>query len=116
MSSQILGVVLRSKDPAVTVKFYEALKLRSNYHEHGGPMHYELGPNSQGIVIEVYRQSDNFKRDAIMIEVPSIEEALKAIDEFLLTDFIYVVKDSVDMRFVYVCDPDGRHVMIIQKK
>lgn len=65
--------------------------------------------------MEVYARSSAFPRDAIMLNVDSIEAALTVAAEFGIqatTD----LKDAGDTRFLYITDPDGRPVMLVEKK
>jgi hypothetical protein len=114
MPTRIAGVVLRSTDRHVTARFYGSLGLAANEHEHGGPKHYEIGPSSEGFVVEAYLKSPEFPRDALMVEVDSIDAALAAVREFGSQPRT-AVKVAGDMKFVYVSDPDGRDVMLIEQ-
>jgi hypothetical protein len=114
MTSSIAGFILRSHNRRETADFYAALGLRPHEHSHGGPPHFEVGPNAPDIVLEIYSRSDAYHLDAVMIEVDSIEQALKAIEKFD-PDPLYPIKGE-GFRFLYVSDPDERCVMLIQKK
>ena len=118
MAAKIAGFILRAHHKGATARFYRALGLELHEHRHGdGPLHFEMGPNSGELVSEIYLRSDAFDRDAVMIEVPSIKRALDAIrDDFLFYQRENAVKEVKGLRFVYVLDPDGRHVMICEKK
>lgn len=115
MATKIAGFILRSHSRRETADFYAALGLNPHEHSHGGPVHFELGPNSPDIVLEIYQRSDAFYQDAVMIAVDSIENAIKAIEKFD-PDPIYPIKGDEGFRFIYVSDPDERPVMLIQKK
>jgi hypothetical protein len=114
MPTRIAGVVLRASDRHATASFYARLGLTTREHEHGGPKHYEIGPSSEGFVVEAYAKSAAFPRDAVMVEVDSIEAALEALVEFG-TRTRTALKVAGDMKFVYVSDPDGRDVMLIEQ-
>ena len=113
MPSRIAGVVLRAADRHATARFYARLGLTANEHEHGGPKHYEIGPPSETFVLEAYLKSESFPRDAVMVEVDSIDAALAGLAEFG-TRPRTAPKVAGDMKFVYVNDPDGRDVMLIE--
>ena len=113
MPARIAGVVLRASDRQATARFYARLGLATREHEHGGPKHHEIGPSSEGFVVEAYARSAAFPRDAIMVEVDSIDAALEALVEFGTRPRI-PLKMTGDMKFVYVSDPDGRDVMLIE--
>ena len=114
MTSRIAGIVLRAADRHATARFYAALGLATREHEHGGPKHYEVGPQSAEAVVEVYQRSAAFTTDAIMVEVASIDAALQAVLEVGARPRS-APKDAGEFRFVYVTDPDGRDVMLIEK-
>ena len=113
MPTRIAGVVFRSADRHATARFYARLGLGTREHEHGGPKHYEIGPASEAFVVEAYLKSAAFARDAIMVEVDSIAAALAAVSEFG-TRPRTEPKVAGDMKFLYVSDPDGRDVMLIE--
>jgi predicted lactoylglutathione lyase len=115
MNTRIAGIVLRASNRHITAEFYKKLGLNTNEHEHGGPKHYEIGPLSKENVVEIYQQSTTFTRDAIMLEVDSIDSAITAVSDLGIKPK-GEVKDSVSMRFVYITDPDGRDVMLIENK
>jgi hypothetical protein len=114
MSARIAGVVFRAADRHVTARFYARLGLAAREHEHGGPKHYEIGPPSEGFVVEAYLKSSAFPVDPVMVEVESIDAALAAVSALGARPRT-AVKTAGDMKFVYVSDPDGRDVMLIEK-
>jgi hypothetical protein len=114
MPSRIAGVVLRAADRHVTARFYAQLGLAAREHEHGGPKHYEIGPPSETFVVEAYSKSSAFPSDAVMVEVDSIDAALRAVEQFEIRPMA-AAKNAGEFRFVYVADPDGRPVMLIEK-
>jgi hypothetical protein len=113
MPTRIAGIVLRADDRHATANFYARLGLTAREHEHGGPKHYEIGPTSEGFVVEAYLRSAAFTRDAVMVEVDSIDAALAALAA-LGTRARTEPKTTGDLRFVYVSDPDGRDVMLME--
>ena len=114
MTARIAGFVLRASERHATARFYARLGLTTREHEHGGPRHYEVGPQAAEAVVEIYQRSAAFAADAVMIEVDSIDAALRAAAEFG-SQPAAPPKDAGDFRFVYVADPDGRPVMLIEK-
>lgn len=115
--TKIAGIVLRAKDRGKTAEFYRELGLITNEHSHGGPLHHEVSPVSDEFVLEIYKKSDmakKFTQDAIMIEVDSLDDALKVVGKFhrSLNSEIFT---SGDMTFVYVTDPDDRMVLLMEK-
>ena len=78
-------------------------------------MHYEIGPLAASCVVEVYKSTDSFPYDALMINVDSISDVL-------VTAARYGSKPTSDVRevsgtkFVYIHDPDDRMVLLIEKK
>jgi hypothetical protein len=120
--AHIAGLVLRASDKHMTARFYESLGLIPYEHAHGGPKHYELRGSlpktiveSHSAVFEVYQRSDAYSFDAIMVEVDSIDDSLKKV---LLCGVSPKgeIRDVGEMKFVYITDPDGRDVMLIEKK
>jgi hypothetical protein len=117
MSTKLVGIVLRADNKHVTAQFYEKLGLtKEDEHQHGtGPKHYGLNPVSPEYVVEIYASSPAFITDAIMLEVDSITEALLVAAQFSIAPEL-PVKDAGPFTFVYITDPDGRDVMLIEKK
>lgn len=115
MATRIAGIVLRTRDRHVTAQFYARLGLATHEHQHGGPKHFEIGPLSPDYVVEIYQGTEIFDQDAIMLEVDSIADAIAVAAEFGIspkTD----IRGSESMKFIYITDPDGRDVMLIEKK
>ncbi|MDB5264619.1 MAG: hypothetical protein JWN64_190 [Parcubacteria group bacterium] len=113
--AQVRGMIFRARDRKITARFYADLGLSEHEHQHGGPVHHELGPMSDTAVVEIYQASTKFNADVLMIEVDSIEEALKIISTYEITPKTEIMESS-DMRFQYVQDPDGRPLMLIKQK
>lgn len=117
MSTVIAGFVLRSTNKLQTIRFYEALGLTTQKHEHDGPVHYEIKPLSDDFVVEVYTKSDVFPEDAVMLSVDSIKDVLYALQVAGFCVRIKAgVRDSVNMKLIYVFDPDDRPVLLLEKK
>ncbi len=115
MVASIAGMVFRAANRHETARFYAELGLGVYEHQHGGPLHYEVAPMSDEIVLEIYLRSPVFARDALMINVDSIEVALEVASRFQI-EAKMPVRDTEDSKFVYINDPDGRDVLLIQKK
>ncbi len=115
MNSRIAGFILRAMDKVVTADFYSKLGLSLREHEHGGPLHFEILDASQNFVTEIYQKTEKFAMDAVMIEVGSINDALKIVKEFGIIPKTEL-KEMVDIKFMYITDPDGRDVMLIEKR
>lgn len=113
MQARIAGLVLRAQDKSVSANFYHRLGLDLREHEHGGPLHFEMGPHAPGVVFELYKASLKYPEDALMIEVDSLADALLVCAEF-------GIAPGEPMRpgaeFVYIVDPDGRSVMLVETK
>jgi hypothetical protein len=116
MPTEIAGIVLRSKDKTFLARFYFDLGLRTSGHQHGGPKHYEVTPLSDNGVLEIYSASEVFSQDALMLYVSSLPEALSAVASGYSIYPEHEIKETPDSFFVYIKDPDGRLVMLIQKK
>ena len=114
-TTRIVGFVQRAHDKHETARFYKALGLTTWHHQHGGPQHYEVSPVFGDVVLEIYQATPTFAKDAVMLEVPSISNALQIVETFGIfprTD----LKETTEMKFIYITDPDGRDVMLIEKK
>ena len=114
-TTRIVGFVQRAHDKHETALFYEALGLTTWHHGHGGPQHYQVSPMFGDAVLEIYQATQTFGKDAVMLEVSSISNALHAVETFGIlprTD----LKETSEMKFIYIIDPDGRDVMLIEKK
>jgi 4a-hydroxytetrahydrobiopterin dehydratase len=108
ISSAVAGFILRAPNREETAAFYRKIGLNADHHQHGGPAHFELGPTDPGCVAEIYRRTENFSSDAIMIRTADIDAALSVLGVEA------VCKDVGDMRLTYISDPDGRAVMLYQ--
>lgn len=111
----ISGIVLRSKDKIKTAEFYSRLGLVAHDHQHGGPMHYEVKDISKDFFVEIYQNSEKFCRDALMIEVEDMQDTLDVLKEFYVNE-ISELRETATMKFIYIKDPDGRDVMLIEQK
>ncbi len=110
----ISGLILRCQDKGATALFYLRLGLTTHEHEHGGPRHFEVGPISPDFVAEIYKASERFPRDAIMVQVGSLAAALEVLKEMKVAP-VSEVTVLPGYRFIYARDPDGRDVMIMEK-
>ena len=115
MSASIAGFILRCRDRRATAVFYQTLGLDLLEHAHGGPLHYEMTPYAHDFAGEIYLRSNNFPNDALMLRVDSVEKALDKVRKLLTTE-LTGIHESEDGRFVYVEDPDGRPVMLLEHK
>lgn len=113
--ARILGMIFRASDRKTTARFYAAMGLCAHEHQHGGPIHHEIGPMSENAVLEIYTASANFDADALMVEVDSIAVAVEVASTYGVEP-PREVKEAADMRFVYIRDPDGRPLMLIENK
>lgn len=114
MGTEIMGLVLRAQDKKRTAEFYRALGLTADEHAHGGPTHFEIGPNDSAIVVELYQASENYPKDTLMLGVESLEKALEVCGTFSIFP-VLGIKNVGSMRFVYVLDPDERPLMLIEQ-
>ena len=103
--------ILRADKKNDTAQFYRKLGLVLTSHHHDGPTHFLMAPVSRDIVFEIYQTSKKHNRDAIMLNVDNLEKVLELLG--LVQSEIH---ESNSIRFTYVSDPDGRDVILIQKK
>ncbi len=120
MPTKIAGFVLRCKDRKKTARFYAKLGLTTNEHQHGGPLHFEIGPVRKQLVLEfeefvmeIYDASDKRPRDAPMLMVDSLKKTLKRIKKLDLEPKKSALGNG---RFIYlyITDPDDRDVMLVE--
>ncbi|TSC84344.1 MAG: hypothetical protein G01um101413_639 [Parcubacteria group bacterium Gr01-1014_13] len=114
--AKIAGFVLRCADKKITADFYTKLGLNAVKHEHGGPLHFQLEPladKETELVVELYNLSSQYAKDAIMLYVDSIPKALAMARDFGIEPKTEV-KEAKNFVHVYITDPDGRDVMLIQ--
>jgi hypothetical protein len=116
MSTEIAGIIFRSNNKTLLSRFYTDLGLKSKEHQHGGPKHYEILPMSDDAVLEVYLMSESFPQDALMVYVNLLSESLSIIAKGYGIYPAHTIKETHDSLFTYIKDPDGRLVMLIQKK
>lgn len=112
MGARFAGLILRSGTYHDVAEFYRSLGLEMEEHQHGGPKHYGSGQVADAFVVEVYRRSENFPADAVMVAVDSLEAALEAVGFSGRAE----IRSGGEMRFAYVHDPDGRPVMLMQDR
>ncbi len=114
MNTRLIGFVLRASVKHETILFYETLGLGAREHQHGGPLHVELTPVSEDFVVEMYQASRAFVKDALMIAVDSLSDTLLRLYEIHNIRPTTERVDTKDMSFLYVQDPDGRAVMLVE--
>jgi 4a-hydroxytetrahydrobiopterin dehydratase len=110
IAAQMAGFMLRAHNREATAAFYRKLGLSADEHAHGGPIHFEIGPTSPNCVAEIYKRTEKFPRDAIMVKVESLDLTL-----FNLGYSPDIRREVGDMRLAYVTDPDGRAVMVYEE-
>jgi hypothetical protein len=113
--ASVLGFVLRSKNRHKTARFYEVLGLHAHEHSHDGPVHYGISPTSKEFIVEIYAQSANFDHDTVMVIVDSVEQSLIAVAALEILPRTKLMQTDT-LRYIYVTDPDGRDVMIVEEK
>lgn len=107
-TASVAGFILRSINRDETAAFYKILGLIASEHQHGGPVHFELGPTDSACVAEVYKRTENFPSDAMMVRTVDIARVLSTLGVDAQC------KDVGDMRLTYLKDPDDRAVMLYQ--
>ena len=107
--SNILGIVRRAKSRKQVTDFYKLLGLNVNEHQHGGPVHVEVGPIDSKIVFEVYQHSPRYATDAVMVGVADLKATLLTLQQNGVD-----IPPMTEKNFVYVKDPDGSDVMLVQ--
>jgi len=112
MKTHILGVILRASKRNKTAEFYKALGLSTHEHAHGGPKHHEIGPLADDAVVELYQQSAEYSRDALIVGVSSLDEALAVAVSFRVRIDTRLVETK---RMAYITDPDGRSILLIEQ-
>ena len=119
MTTKIAGFVLRCLDKKITADFYSKLGLTTTEHQHGGPSHFQLEPlayKNTEMVVELYSLSKQYAKDAVMLYVDSIPKALAIAKDFGIEPKTADVSVAKDFLFIYITDPDGRDVMLIEEK
>ena len=116
MPTEIAGFIFRSGNKTLLARFYSDIGLKTNEHQHEGLRHYEVTPLSDNGVLEIYSTSQSFSQDALMLYVDSLSGTLSVIAERYNIYPEYEIKETLDSFFTYIKDPDGRLVMLIQKK
>lgn len=114
MKTTVAGFILRTGNRVETSKFYAELGLNIKEHRHGGPIHNEVGPMSQECTLEIYLRSQTFTEDVLMLNVNSIDEALCTASKFNIQPQTALLKMQ-DSNYIYITDPDGRSLMLIEK-
>lgn len=107
--STILGIIRRAKSRKQVTEFYRLIGLNVNEHQHGGPVHAEMGPIDPKFVLEVYQQSPRYATDVVMVGVEDLRVTLLTLQQNGVD-----VPHMTEKNFVYVKDPDGSDVMLVQ--
>lgn len=107
--STILGIIRRAKNRKQVTEFYKLLGLNLNEHQHGGPVHAEVRPIDPKFVLEVYQQSPRYTTDVVMVGVEDLRVTLLTLQQNGVD-----VPQMTEKNFVYVKDPDGSDVMLVQ--
>jgi predicted enzyme related to lactoylglutathione lyase len=107
-------LVIRSQEPARTVRFYELLGLRFQEEQHGkGPVHWAA--ELDGLVMEIYPAESGVDRaPRLGFEVGNVEPILASLQD----QGAEVVSDLKQTQWglrAVVKDPDGRSVELVQK-
>ena len=110
-SAKILGFVLRSSDRSATAAFYELIGLKAHEHQHSGPLHFEIAAVSDEAVLEIYSASQKHFRDSVMVECADLAGTLRRLAERNIFPDRIIEQNLM----VYVRDPDGRDVLLIQE-
>ena len=108
----ILGIVLFSFDPEKTKLFYQCLGISFEQEQHGsGPVHFSSALSS-GAICEIYKRTPSQSDDKILIEVDSIAQCIKNLqDQGFLQGQVVIV--SKDQKQLILHDPDGRPVYLL---
>ena len=118
MPTKIGGFVLRCADKKITADFYAALGLTTTEHQHAGPSHFGVEPladKKTEFIVEIYDASARYAKDAIIVWVDSIARALAIAKDFSIEPKAEIKVVNNFLR-VYITDPDGRDVMLIQEQ
>jgi catechol-2,3-dioxygenase len=107
--SKIVGYVLRAHNRHETAHFYTLLGITAIEHAHGGPIHFELRETSLEAVTEIYSASAKYPHDALMVSCDNLARTLVRLEANGI-----VVMSWIDENSVYVKDPDGRDVLLLQ--
>lgn len=108
-----LGFVLRSPNTELLKTFYEVLGVSFEIHKHeSGPVHASsiiVG----GSVFEIYESKPpRHTQDALLIELSSVKQTLETLKTHGFLIDPQTVKQNPDM--VYIKDPDGRLVLLVE--
>lgn len=105
-----LGYVRRTGKYEEMKSFYKLLGLTVHEHQHGGPVHTEVGPIRSDFVVEVYRRSLKYSTDALMVGVDDLATTLSSLRRTGVSPHTVIEEGKV----VYVKDPEGSDVMLVQ--
>lgn len=111
-------LVIRSKDIAASVQFYEKIGLNFDYHRHGnGPMHYSCMVGET--VFELYpllkQQKEADSSTRLGFEVKHLDVLMEELSAIGIT-ILQEPKESEFGYFAVVKDLDGRKVELNQKE
>lgn len=113
MSVVFGGIAMRSRDRDVAADFYRDLGFSPKLHEHGGPLHFEMLEFTPFPIVEIYKMSENFPEDAIIIYTSSLDETLNNVKKYAV-EHITDIRKLSDASFIYIKDPDGRTLLIME--
>ena len=112
--ASILGVTFFSSDLERLLEFYRILGLSFDKKDHMLSITFSTSINSCGL-LEIAQRVRGHVDDAMCIEVPNIEKAIKDLGDakfFKLPEVLYV-KGSGG---IYIHDPDGRQIFLVEEE
>ena len=119
MNARIISFVWRAEFTQRTVLFYELIGLNFSPSQHGGPVHFETSI-SQESILEIYplRALPIFGNSggALVVEVDNHEKVLLLLLEHRFIETKESPRKLTVYQGVELKDPDGRTVVIIEKK
>ena len=119
MMGRIISFVFRAEFTQKTIGFYESLGIHFEHSLHGGPVHFET-PLTEGAVLEVYPLRTlpvlDTAQCSLVIEVDNLDNTISGL---VAKKFIPSPDSFQKTRFrngISVKDPDGRTVILFEKK
>lgn len=111
---RVVGLVLYSQQIEAARTFYEQiLDMQFQRHTDHGPAHYAT-TSSSGFLLEIYATNKRERAlDKPLIEVRSLEQILSRL---AASQIIKPASQTDHGLLAIIQDPDGRSVLLLQKK
>jgi hypothetical protein len=108
--ARIIAFVLRADQKNKTAEFYKGLGVNLGVENHDDVLHFSARIEADS-VLEIYQATSRHTRDAVVIRVDKLEDALTSVG--LQSEASRII-NRTDSRMIHIQDPDGRSVLLLE--